>query len=225
MAKDDSDDIRIRLGRSRGAGRRANPRDLPFTRQVELAVRRAGGNPGRIGRGGAGRKGGGSGRFNAHGRGAKALASFPRDSGGWQRDSIGRFRARRMVVKVLVVKLAPQRGSRGPKVRGVSKAADAHLLLKKKKQRDFFQLCRTSRHRDVLPHRYRRFEKRAPACHPADQSQKSFCFFFFRKRSLFAMGCSRTDTEKRKQETFACGGVHARRGPAGYRLRVIFLET
>ncbi|MDE2515961.1 MAG: hypothetical protein KGL12_08040 [Rhodospirillales bacterium] len=84
MAKDDSDDIRIRPGRSRGAGRRANPRDLPFTHQVELAVRRAGGNPGRIGRGGAGLKGGGSGRFNAHGRGAKAAASSPRDGGIWQ---------------------------------------------------------------------------------------------------------------------------------------------
>jgi hypothetical protein len=45
-------------------------------------VRKAGGNPGRIGLGGAGRKGG-SGRFNAHGRGAKAVASFPRDGGSW----------------------------------------------------------------------------------------------------------------------------------------------
>jgi hypothetical protein len=126
MAKDDSDDIRIRPGRSRRVGTRADPRELPFTRQVELAVRRAGGNPGRIGRGGAGRKGA-SGRFNAHGRGAKAVASFPRDGGSWQRDSIGRFRSRRVVVKALVVKLAPQRGSRGPKVRGASQAADAHL--------------------------------------------------------------------------------------------------
>jgi hypothetical protein len=61
MAKDDSDDIRIRPGRSRRAGRRADPRELPFTRQVELAVRRAGGNPSRTG----GRKGGWSGRFKA----------------------------------------------------------------------------------------------------------------------------------------------------------------
>jgi hypothetical protein len=50
------------------------------------------------------------------------MASFPRDSGGWQRDSIGRFRSRRVVVKARVVKLGPQRGSRGPKMRGVSKA-------------------------------------------------------------------------------------------------------
>ena len=101
MARDDGDDIRIRPGRSRGARTRGNPRDLPFTRQVELAVRGAGGNPGRIGRGGAVRKGG-SGRFNAHGRGAKALASFPRDSGGWQRDSIGRFRSRRVMLSSTV---------------------------------------------------------------------------------------------------------------------------
>jgi hypothetical protein len=126
MARDDSDDFHIRPGRSRGTGSRGNPRDLSFTRQVELAVRRAGGNPGRIGRWGAGRKGG-SGRFNAHGWGAKAVASFPRDGGGWQRDSIGRFRSRRVVVKARVVKLAPRHGSRGPKVRGASKAVDAHL--------------------------------------------------------------------------------------------------
>jgi hypothetical protein len=64
-----------------------------------------------------GRKGEGSGRFNARGRGAKVVASFPRDGGGWQRDSAGRFRSRRVVVKARVVKLNPQRGSRGPKMR------------------------------------------------------------------------------------------------------------
>jgi len=128
MPSKDSDDFRIRPGRSRGTRARVNPRDLPFTRQVELAVRKAGGNPNRIGRSAGGRKGGGTGRFNAHGRGARALASFPRDSGGWQRDSNGRFRSRRVVVKARVVKLNPQRGLRGPKMRGtVSKAADAHL--------------------------------------------------------------------------------------------------
>ncbi|PWB83206.1 MAG: hypothetical protein C3F11_07835, partial [Methylocystaceae bacterium] len=74
------------------------------------------------------RKGEGSGRFNARGRGAKVVASFPRDGGGWQRDSAGRFRSRRVVVKARVVKLNPQRGSHSPKMRGVaSKAVDAHL--------------------------------------------------------------------------------------------------
>jgi type IV secretory pathway VirD2 relaxase len=49
--------------------------------------------------------------------------------GGWQRDSAGRFRARRVVVKARVVRLNPQRrGARGPKMRGtMSKAVDAHL--------------------------------------------------------------------------------------------------
>jgi type IV secretory pathway VirD2 relaxase len=131
MASDDRDDFRIKLGRSRNRGTRVNSRSLPFTRQVEIAVRKSGGNPNRIGRGSAstgGRKGEGSGRFNARGRGAKVVASFPKNGGGWQRDSAGRFRSRRVVVKARVVKLNPQRGSRGPKMRGTaSKAADAHL--------------------------------------------------------------------------------------------------
>ena len=76
------------------------------------AVRKAGGNPNRIGRGSGsagGRKGEGGGRFNAHGRGAKVVASFPHDGGGWQRIPHGRFRSRRVVVKARVVKLNPQR--------------------------------------------------------------------------------------------------------------------
>jgi len=42
-----------------------------------------------------------TGRFNARGRGAKVVASFARQGvdGEWQRDSAGRFRARRVVVK------------------------------------------------------------------------------------------------------------------------------
>jgi type IV secretory pathway VirD2 relaxase len=131
MASKDSDDFHIRSGRPRSRGTRARSRNLSFVQEVRAAIRKAGGNPNRLGRSGgsgAGRKGGGGGRFNAHGRGAKALASFPRDSGGWQRDSIGRFRSRRVVVKARVVKLNPQRGSRGPKMRGtVSKMANAHL--------------------------------------------------------------------------------------------------
>src|ERR1700756_2868216 len=64
-------------------------------------------------------------------RGAKGVASFPREGGhgGWQRDAAGRFRARRVVVKARVVRLNPQaRGARGPKMRGtMSRAVDAHL--------------------------------------------------------------------------------------------------
>jgi len=56
------------------------------------------------------------------------VASFPKDGGGWRRDSAGRFRSRRVIVNARVVKLNPQRGSHGPKMRGTaSKAADAHL--------------------------------------------------------------------------------------------------
>jgi len=72
MAGDDIDDFRIRIGRSRSRGARGNRLSQPFLKQVEAAVRAAGGNPKRIG----GPAGKGSGRFNAHGRGAKL--SFPR---------------------------------------------------------------------------------------------------------------------------------------------------
>lgn len=131
MASDDRDDFHIRPGRSRTGGRSVSPRSLSFVRQVEIAVRKAGGDPSRIGLSPAsadGRKGERSGRFNARGRGAKVAASLPRDGGGWRRDSAGRFRLRRVVVKARVVKLNPQRGSRVPKMRGAaSKAVDAHL--------------------------------------------------------------------------------------------------
>ena len=133
MAGNDADDFRMKPGQSRTQRTRVRSRDLPFLQQVKAAVRKAGGNPNRIGRGSGSagsRKGEGGGRFNAHGRGAKVVASFPKDGGGWSRDGKGaRFRSRRVVVKARVVKqLNPQRGSRGPKMRGtVSKAADAHL--------------------------------------------------------------------------------------------------
>jgi type IV secretory pathway VirD2 relaxase len=131
MGGDHRDDFHIKTGGSRSRGTAVNPRSLPFVQQVEIAIRKAGGNPNRIGRGTAaagGRKGEGRGRFNARGRGAKAVASFLKDSAGWQRDSAGRFRSRRVMVKARVVKLNPQRGARGTKMRGLaSKAADAHL--------------------------------------------------------------------------------------------------
>ncbi|MGO8739715.1 DUF3363 domain-containing protein [Rhodoblastus sp.] len=121
MAGRDDDSFRVKPGRSRGRGTRANVHDLPFLTQVKIAARKAGG--------GMGWEGGGSGRFNARGRGAKLAASFPRDGGGWRRDSVGRFRSRRVVVKARVVRFAGKgKGGRGPKMRGVSAgAADAHL--------------------------------------------------------------------------------------------------
>jgi hypothetical protein len=133
MADRDDSSFRIKPGRSRAKGTRVRSRDLSFISQVKIAVRKAGGNPNRpdFGAGsGSYRDGGASGRFNARGRGAKVMASIPRDDGGWQRDSAGRFRSRRVVVKARVVKLAGKgTGTRGPKMRGGASAGavDAHL--------------------------------------------------------------------------------------------------
>ncbi|WP_298355290.1 DUF3363 domain-containing protein [Rhodoblastus sp.] len=128
MTDRNDDGFRIKPGRSRSRGTRADIRDLPFLTQVKIAARKAGGGSS-IGGGGLGREGGGSGRFNARGRGAKLAASFPRDGGGWRRESSGRFRSRRVVVTARVVRFAGTgRSARGPKMRGVSAgAADAHL--------------------------------------------------------------------------------------------------
>jgi type IV secretory pathway VirD2 relaxase len=126
MAKDESENFRVRPGRSRSGGARINPRTQPFFKQVQIAVRRAGGDPRCMGAGarsGGNREEGRTGRLKARGRGAEVVAS------GWQRDSAGRFRARRVVVRARVVRLNPQgRGLRGPKMRTtMSRAVDAHL--------------------------------------------------------------------------------------------------
>jgi hypothetical protein len=100
MARDESEYFRIRPGRPRSRDTRVNPLTQPFLRQVQIAVRKAGGDPRRIGlgpRSGDRQEGERTGRFNARGRGAKVVALLPRQGqdGGWQRDSAGRFRARR----------------------------------------------------------------------------------------------------------------------------------
>lgn len=125
MADRDDNSFRVKPGRPKSRGARASLYSKPFITQVKIAVRKAGGNPNRIG----GSSGQGSGRFNARGRGAKLSASFAKDIGGWTRDGSGtRFRSRRVVVKARVVKLVPQRGqSRGSKFRAAAKAVDAHL--------------------------------------------------------------------------------------------------
>lgn len=126
MADRDDDSFRIKPGRLKSRGARANLHSKPFLTQVKIAVRKAGGNPDRIG----GESGNGGGRFNARGRGAKLAPFFPKDGGGWTRDGGGtRFRSRRVVVKARVVKLVPQRGkSRGSQFRATTaKAVDAHL--------------------------------------------------------------------------------------------------
>lgn len=127
MARDESDNFLVRPTRSRGHRIPGNPRAQPFFRQVENAVRQAGGNPGRIGR----RSGGKTGRYNARGRGANFAAALARQGGnaGWEKDSAGRFRARRVVVKARIVRLNPQRhNGPGPPMRTTSsRAVDAHL--------------------------------------------------------------------------------------------------
>ena len=86
MAQDESDDFHVRPGRVGSRGTRINPRanlrSQPFVKQVQVAVRRAGGDPKRIGREpgpGGGRERGQSGRFNARGRGAKVVPLFLRE--------------------------------------------------------------------------------------------------------------------------------------------------
>ncbi len=128
MTRDSEDDFRIHIGRAGNRAGRAVPHFQSFVQQVEAAIRKAGGNP--PSNHGSSREE--SGRFNARGRGAKL--SFPSDDGAWQKDSAGRFRARRVVVKARVVKLNPRRGersqqdSRGPKMPGRGTAASAAHL-------------------------------------------------------------------------------------------------
>jgi type IV secretory pathway VirD2 relaxase len=140
MAQDRGDDFLVRPGRVGSRGTRVNPRgnlhSQPFLKQVQVAVRRAGGDPNRIGRvpgRGAGGQGRASGRFNARGRGAKVVPLFLREGhdGGWQRDSSGRFRSRRVAVKARIVKLNPQgrkhQAHGTERAKAAAKAVDAHL--------------------------------------------------------------------------------------------------
>ena len=119
MAQDDSDKFRVRPGRIRQRGtRQSGLAALPFRRQVEIAVREAGGWSGRKG----------SGRYNARGRGVRAVSALSGVDRGWKVDAGGRFRSRRVVVKARVVKLGVVRGRGGRKTVGASaKAVDAHL--------------------------------------------------------------------------------------------------
>ena len=131
MARDDSEEFRIRPGRIRDLGTKARKPAQSFTTRVQIAVRQAGGDPGRIGSasGSGERTGKANGRFNERGRGAGVVASLPRHGGEWRRDGAGRFRARRVVVKARVVKLNTQRGARHVTGLGVaSKAVNAYLM-------------------------------------------------------------------------------------------------
>ncbi|WP_428697110.1 DUF3363 domain-containing protein [Stappia sp.] len=125
MADDFDDIFRVRPGppHSRGGGGKSGGN--PFRRQVEMAVRKAGGDPRRIGR----MAGRGSGRFNARGRGSKLAAALPKEGSGWKPNEGGmRFRSRRVVAKARVVKLNAGRSARGGRSFVTSaKAVDAHL--------------------------------------------------------------------------------------------------
>ena len=137
MAQDQSDDFHVRPGRVGSRGTRINLRgklrSQPFLKQVQVAVRKAGGNPNRIGREpnpGGGRERGLSGRFNARGRGAKVVPSFLREGRdvGWHQDSSGRFRSRRVAVKARIIKLNPQgKKQQHGAAKAASKSVDAHL--------------------------------------------------------------------------------------------------
>lgn len=118
MARDDDTGFEPRVGRSRPRGSGHGRKPVSFLQRITREVTRAGGDPRRIGLAKGVRSGGArTGRFNARGRGARVVATFPRQS-GWSRPEGGmRFRARRVIVKARVVKL------RG----GKSRAAYAHL--------------------------------------------------------------------------------------------------
>ncbi|HXP72913.1 MAG TPA: DUF3363 domain-containing protein [Stellaceae bacterium] len=115
MSRDDDILFEPYLGRSRTRGDARVRRPKTFIQEVRHAIARAGGDPRRIGR--ARTRGAKTGRFNARGRGARLVATFPREHGWTLTEGGMRFRSRRVIVKARVVKM---RGSG-------SKAAYAHL--------------------------------------------------------------------------------------------------
>ncbi len=126
----DDDDFRLRLGRIQDRGdarigrRRAGSRSgraSTFNGQIQQAIRRAGGNPSRLGEAG---KGGG--RFNERGRGASVAAAL-KSRNAWSRLDRLRTRSRRVAVKARIVKLNPQRGAARGRQFVSAKAVDAHL--------------------------------------------------------------------------------------------------
>jgi type IV secretory pathway VirD2 relaxase len=129
MARDD-DDFCLRPGRIRDGvdariGRRpvgsGGSRASTFNGQVQQAIRRAGGNPSRLGEAAKGR-----GRFNERGRGASVAAAL-KNRNAWSRVDGIRTRSRRVAVKARIVKLNPQRGAAGGRQFVSAKAVDAHL--------------------------------------------------------------------------------------------------
>lgn len=133
------DDFLLRPGRIRDrGGARVGKRRVgggggqgtSFAGQIQQAIRRAGGNPSRLGNAG---KGGG--RFNERGRGASASAML-KNRKPWSRDGGIRTRSRRVAVKARVVKLNPQRGAARGRQFVNAKAVDAQLRLSAARRRD-----------------------------------------------------------------------------------------
>ena len=132
MADNRDDHFRVRVGRSRSGGRMGGANAQSFIAQVNSAIRKAGGNPNKIGVSALPA----SGRFNARGRGGKIAASLmssgsgSRDAGvagGWSREGDGiAFRSRRVIVKARVVKLNAQRGASFAKA-GVTKSGSTKI--------------------------------------------------------------------------------------------------
>ena len=122
MPNDRDDLFEIRVGKPRAErGSRSGKRAaLSFERLVMNAIAKAGGDPRRLGKvqRASGKARPKTGRFNARGRGAKIVRTFPRDN-GWKFDagSGTRMRRRRVVVKARFVKF------KGPS----SRAAYAHM--------------------------------------------------------------------------------------------------
>lgn len=123
----DEDHFRIRPGRVRDRSgarsvRAVRPRPKTFRAEVHQAIRHAGGDPNRLGSAGKG-----SGQFGARGRGARVAAAL-KGRNAWSRDASGvRTRARRVTVKVRIVKLNPQRGTVRGRQYANAKAVDSHL--------------------------------------------------------------------------------------------------
>jgi hypothetical protein len=98
------------------------PRPKTFLAEVHQAIRRAGGNPNRLGSAGKG-----SGQFNARGQGTAMAIALKRQN-AWSRDASGlRARARHVTVKARIVKPNPQRGAARSRQFSSAKAVDAHL--------------------------------------------------------------------------------------------------
>lgn len=136
MPRDDDEsesvlDAVVRVRRARGEGAPFNPPRYPsFLDEIQAVLRRKG-NYRRWLRGWKRARTGG---FNARGRGAKVAAALSsHGEWGWQTDSAGRFRARRVIVKSKIVQLNPRRGATGAKVfMTTSRGVDAYLRYLKR---------------------------------------------------------------------------------------------